>query len=415
MKKKLASDLNGFYLLANCCDATTVNILVGRIQLKPEKGSISLSAVREVVLVGGGHTHIQTLKSFAQESPKKSRITVVVDVPLAVYSGMVPGFVSGQYSKDEIVIDVFRLSQRANARLIIGRVVQIDPNGQKIFLENGETIPYDVASFDIGSTVAGTDVSGVNDYAIPTRPIGRLCHQIEEVIEQVIQGDHQKSVAILVVGGGAGGVELSFTLQKRFGSLGLLANVTMIEKDEELLLDYSTSIRKRILSHMGRRGISIICNAEVCEVGSDSVVLENGQNLDFDLLIWVTGPWSQEIFKESGLSTDARGFVLVRSTLQFVEYDNLFGVGDCATLVEAPLTPKAGVYAVRQGPCLTHNLYRWLDDGPLRNYHPQADFLTLLNLGDGSAVGGKWGYSIEGRWVMELKDYIDRKFVADFS
>ncbi|SVB91025.1 uncharacterized protein METZ01_LOCUS243879, partial [marine metagenome] len=137
VKKKLASDLNGFYLLANCCDATTVNILVGRIQLKPEKGSISLSAVREVVLVGGGHTHIQTLKSFAQESPKKSRITVVVDVPLAVYSGMVPGFVSGQYSKDEIVIDVFRLSQRANARLIIGRVVQIDPNGQKIFLEKG--------------------------------------------------------------------------------------------------------------------------------------------------------------------------------------------------------------------------------------------------------------------------------------
>ncbi len=373
-----------------------------------------MSAVREVVLVGGGHTHIQTLRSFAQKPPENSKISVIVDVPLAVYSGMVPGFISGQYSKEEIVIDVCRLAQRANARLVIARVVRIDPENQKIFLENNEEISYDVASFDIGSTVAGLEVSGVKEYAVPTRPIGKLCHQIEEVIEKESHGNIQDSVSILVVGGGAGGVELSFTLENRFASLGFPTDVTVIEKSEELLLDYSASIRKRILSHVKRRGISIKRNLEVCEVLEDSVVLNNGQNLDFDLLIWVTGPWGQMVFKESGLATDRRGFVLTRSTLQFEEYDNLFGVGDCATLAEAPSTPKAGVYAVRQGPYLTHNLYNWLEGSPLKNYHPQGDFLTLMNLGNGSAVGGKWGRSFEGRWAMKLKDRIDRKFVANF-
>jgi selenide,water dikinase len=328
---------------------------------------------------------------------------------------MVPGFVAGQYSKDELVIDVYQLAQRANARMVIGRVVRVDPESQKILLENGEEIFYDVASFDIGSTVAGLDVVGVKEYAVPTRPIGQLCHHIEEVIKKVSLGNIQKSIRILVVGGGAGGVELSFTLEKRLGSFDFPADVTMIEKSEELLLDYSKSIRRRILSHLDRRGIEVILNSEVREVLSDSIILKNGQSLDFDLLIWVTGPWSQEIFKESGFLTDARGFVLTRPTLQFEEYDNLFGVGDCATLSEAPLTPKAGVYAVRQGPYLTYNLYRWLEGSSLKNYHPQGDFLTLLNLGNGRAVGGKWGCSIEGRWVMKLKDHIDRKFVADFS
>lgn len=371
--------------------------------------------MREVVLVGGGHTHIQTLRGFARKPPANTKVSVVVDVPSAVYSGMVPGFVAGQYSKDELVIDVYQLAQRANARMVIGRVVRVDPESQKILLENGEEIFYDVASFDIGSTVAGLDVVGVKEYAVPTRPIGQLCHHIEEVIKKVSLGNIQKSIRILVVGGGAGGVELSFTLEKRLGSFDFPADVTMIEKSEELLLDYSKSIRRRILSHLDRRGIEVSLNSEVREVLSDSIILKNGQSLDFDLLIWVTGPWSQEIFKESGFLTDARGFVLTRPTLQFEEYDNLFGVGDCATLSEAPLTPKAGVYAVRQGPYLTYNLYRWLEGSSLKNYHPQGDFLTLLNLGNGRAVGGKWGCSIEGRWVMKLKDHIDRKFVADFS
>jgi len=374
-----------------------------------------LSVAREVVLVGGGHTHIQTLRSFAQKPPKNSRVTVIVDVPEAVYSGMVPGFVSGQYRKEEIVIDVDRLSERANARLIVGRVIRVDSGDQIILLESGEKISYDVASFDIGSTVAGLDIDGVREYATPTRPIGDLCYQIDGIIKEASGKSDGDSIKILVVGGGAGGVELAFTLERRFGSLGLRPDVAMIEKNEELLLDYSGSIRKRICSQIEERGIRVICNSEVSRVLGDSVVLGNGGRFKFDLLIWVTGPWSQEIFKKSGFKTDPRGFVLTRPTLQFEGYDNLFGVGDCATLKEAPSTPKAGVYAVRQGPYLTHNLYRWLEDGPLKSYYPQGDFLTLLNLGDGSAVGGKWGCSFEGKWVMKLKDYIDRKFVADFT
>jgi selenide,water dikinase len=89
-------------------------------------------------------------------------------------------------------------------------------------------------------------------------------------------------------------------------------------------------------------------------------------------------------------------------------------VGDCGTFIDFPETPKAGVYAVRQGPFVTHNLVAWLDGLPLRRDRPQGDFLTLMNLGDGSAVGGKWGWSFQGKWVMKWKDRIDREFMGRF-
>jgi selenide,water dikinase len=93
----------------------------------------------------------------------------------------------------------------------------------------------------------------------------------------------------------------------------------------------------------------------------------------------------------------------------------MFAVGDCATLDEFPDTPKAGVYAVRQGPILMRNLRAVAAGGGLESYRPQADFLTLLNLGDGSALGTKWGRTFEGRWVMWLKDRIDRRFMKRFQ
>ncbi len=120
-------------------------------------------------------------------------------------------------------------------------------------------------------------------------------------------------------------------------------------------------------------------------------VLVDGDELPCDLLVWVAGATSHGLLRESGLPTDARGFVLIRSTLQVEGYDDLFAVGDCATLSAFPKTPKAGVYAVRQGPFLTDNLLAAAAGKPLRDYRPQSDFLTLLNLGDGARPGRQVG------------------------
>ena len=372
--------------------------------------------LREVVLVGGGHSHVQVLEQFATQSPPGSRLTLVVDTPIAVYSGMVPGFVAGQYRQQELEIDVGRLAGLAGARLVISKAVGVDAQERQILLEDGASVSYDIASFDIGSRLAGHDLPGVSQYSATTRPIGRFIEQVDQIIRKARDHDPATPFRVVVVGAGAGGIELAFTLQQRLQEeTSTSVQILILQNQTDILGGYADSLVRRVYRRSRERGIQIECNRKVAAVEPEAVVLAEGERISCQAVVWVTGPASHSIFTESGLPTDRLGFVRVRSTLQVEEHDELFATGDCAALIEHPQTPKAGVYAVRQGPCITHNIRALIVGGPLRIYRPQHDFLTLLNLGDGKALGTKWGRSVEGRWVMKLKDWIDRRFMRRFQ
>jgi NADH dehydrogenase FAD-containing subunit len=105
------------------------------------------------------------------------------------------------------------------------------------------------------------------------------------------------------------------------------------------------------------------------------------------------------------MQTSSRSF----EALQVPADAPIFVVGDSGTIRESP-TPKAGVYAVREGPILWKNLARRREGRPLVPYRPQRGFLKLLNTGDGGAIGEFDGLSFQGRWCWALKDFLDRRF-----
>jgi len=370
---------------------------------------------RRLVLVGGGHTHVQVLKSLGSEPPPDTELTVVVAGPVAIYSGMVPGFVAGRYEVDELGIDVVGLARRAGARVVLRRALTIDADRRRIMLEGGDEVSYDLASINIGSTVAGLDTPGVREHTLPTRPISGFVERIDALVERARARGLEPDLPIVVVGGGAGGVELAFCLESRLAreATGPI-EVLLVNDEPRVLVGYPDSLAERVERHAQERGIIIQNHRRVVAVEADLVRFEDGSSTASCAVLWVTGAASHPLFRHSVLPVDDGGFVLTRPTLQVEGHDDLFAVGDCATLIEYPETPKAGVYAVRQGPTLTRNLRAMLDGQSLGTYLPQRDFLTLLNLGDGTGLGAKWGLSFEGRWVMELKDRIDRRFMSRF-
>ena len=92
--------------------------------------------------------------------PPEARLTLIVDQPVAVYSGMVPGFVAGQYGRADLEIDVRPLAMRAGARCIVARATGVDPTARRVLLEGRPPVAYDTVSFDVGSTVDAVVVSG---------------------------------------------------------------------------------------------------------------------------------------------------------------------------------------------------------------------------------------------------------------
>ena len=127
--------------------------------------SPSADSIRhDLVLVGGGHAHVQVLTRWAMAPVKGTRLTLVVDRPIAVYSGMVPGFVAGQYPREALEIDVRPLALRAGARCIVAPAIGLDTGARRLILEGRPPIAYDTVSFDVGSTVAGLGLPGVREH-----------------------------------------------------------------------------------------------------------------------------------------------------------------------------------------------------------------------------------------------------------
>lgn len=337
--------------------------------------------------------------------------TLVVDTPIAVYSGMAPGLVAGQYARQELEIDAVPLARRAGVRVVMSPCTGVEAAARRLLIDGREPLPFDLASFDVGSTVAALDLPGVREHAVPTRPINRLAAAVDGRLDALTN----TAPRIVVVGSGAGGIELAFCVDARLRGRGLEPETTIVEAGDGILPGYHPSLARRIAAAARSRGIETMFGAKVEAVEADSVRLEGGGRLDADLTFWVTGAAALPIFRDSDLPLDDSGFVRTRSTLQVEGHDHVFAVGDCATLTDHPGRARAGVYAVRMGPYLIDNLERRLGGRPLRRYTPQGDFLSLLNLGDGTAVGAKWGRTFEGRWVMRLKDRIDRRFMERFQ
>ena len=359
---------------------------------------------------------MQVIRRFAMEPPPDTHLTVVVDRPVAVYSGMVPGFVAGQYEASELEIDVVPLARRAMARVILSAATRIDADDKRVHVAGRPPIRYDLASIDIGSTVAGLGLPGIREHALPTRPIVDLVRRTDVLVERVRAREPGSPFHVVVVGGGAGGVELAFTLGERLGIReDPSIRISLVHAQSDVLPGYPPGLIARVYRNAKDRGIDIVPHKRVNRAEPDAIEFEDGATMPFDALIWVTGAVSHPVFVDSGLPTEPRGFVRTRSTLQVEGYDDLFAVGDCATMTEFPETPKAGVYAVRQGPYLIDNLRAAIAGRALKAYRPQGDFLTLLNLGDGTALGAKSGLSFEGAWVMKLKDWIDRRFMQKFQ
>ncbi len=89
----------------------------------------------------------------------------------------------------------------------------------------------------------------------------------------------------------------------------------------------------------------------------------------------------------------------------------MWGAGDCITLTNAPRIARAGVYAVREGPVLAHNLCASFGSGTMRAYLPQADFLVAIDTADGKALLRWRGIISHSRWALWVKRWIDRRFV----
>ena len=209
-----------------------------------------------------------------------------------------------------------------------------------------------------------------------------MCQRLQTLARE----KNGRTCRIAVVGGGAAGFEVACALEAALARTGQARQVSVFEAAPAMLGGYSPAFRRRAARILAHKKIAVQTGRSVRRVHSDAVELDDGDTRAADLTVWLSGAAAPPVFRECGLALDARGFLLVNDSLHALDDRRVFGVGDCATLAAYPHTPKAGVYAVRQGPVLWESLRASLSGRPLPRYRPQSGFLSILNTADGKAL-----------------------------
>lgn len=368
--------------------------------------------MKRLVLLGGGHAHLSVLEDLAMHPDEHISVSLVTPQQQLLYTGMLPGYVAGHYSLERCSIDLVRLAGNAHASFVQASAVLVNPGVREVICTDGTVLGYDVLSVDIGSQPR-SGVKGVERNALLVRPLQRFVNGWMQLLSHI---KNQGLSSISIVGGGAGGVELALAIAHRLRrELDSHApHVRIIADTPTLLPAFSEGVRERLLRNLQRYEIGVHAGSGVAEVGQGYIRLESGLEFESGATVWVAGAGAPAIFRESGLATDAAGFLAIDDYLQSTSSPGIFAAGDCATQVSDP-RPKAGVFAVRAGPVLAANLRAALAGTPLKPFRPRRNFLTLISAGRKHAMGAYGGLGFEGDWAWSWKDRIDRRFVDRFT
>lgn len=370
-----------------------------------------------LVLVGGGHSHVQTLRRLMMRPADRAslRVTMIareVDTP---YSGMLPGRVAGFYGNEEMHIDLARLCRAADVRLVLDEVIELDASAQTVSASQHPRFGYDLLSINSGACPGVADVE-LETSIVPVKPIGQfllLWEGIRDEVQRAISQD--KSRSLVVVGAGAGGVELSLAIAKSLQeSVGGGVSLHLVESSEEILPGHNSRVQRWAEKQLTRSGVSILKGFQVSLATGEGIVSRTGEKLPADHVLWTTGVSAPGFLENSGLALDSQGFVRVNQYLQSVSHDSVFAAGDVADLVDQP-RPKSGVYAVRAGPALTENLLRYARGAPLKPYRAQTRALALIGDSQESAVASRGSFFAAGKPIFALKQFIDRRFMRRFE
>jgi len=428
----------------------------------------TIPPVQDLVLVGGGHSHAIALRMWGMNPVPGVRLTLISEASDTPYSGMLPGHVAGYYNREACYIDLRALAQFAGAQFYVDRVTGLDLVAKRVYCAKHPPVRFDWLSLDIGSTPAVPDRAGIfaqASWSIPVKPIGQFLARWYQVLEQ-IQTNPNRSWRLGVVGGGVSGVELTLALERRLSQLSRQMGhdseieIHLFQHDQVLMPGHAAWVQQRVANLLHDRGVIVHLRERVYQAssGSDadlpqpevldsnlsqssiavtyqdsldltgnvaqplssaSAILqcESGLAIACDYVFWVTQAKAQPWLRSAGLAVDDGGFVQVGDTLQSISHPQVLATGDIAVMVNYP-RPKAGVFAVRQGKPLFHNLTRLIQGKSPQTYRPQQRYLNLIGTAAGghpTAIASYGKFYGESRLLWYWKDWIDRRFMARFQ
>ncbi len=363
----------------------------------------------KIVLAGGGHAHLGVLSHILHNGKGVADYVMVSDAPRTAYSGMLPSWMAGLVAYDSLFIDSEKLALTAGVPFVKGKVAGLDADKRQITLASGERLNFDILSLATGGENDSAPFAALGERLLTVRPIEDFIQRWSAAMGAAQAAGHLR---LLVIGGGAGGVELALAASAAASRARIASTIGVVIDQDRLLPGHAPRVQRRAALLLNEKGIDVHNGRAV---GADGgVMLSNGQFFPADWVIAATGSRAPAWLAQSGLSTDARGFVRIGADLRSVSHPYIFAAGDIIQRVDRPL-PRSGVHAVKAGPVLATNIIASVNGAAMQSYDPPEKTLYLLASGDRRAILSYGRFAGFGRVFWWLKRLIDDGFVHHYA
>jgi len=359
----------------------------------------------DLVLIGGGHSHLSVLMKLSKKPLNGNRITLITNEIDTPYSGMIPGYIEGIYSWRDSHIDLYRLCLKLNVRFIHAEVERVSAHEKEIYFKDRPKIKFDVLSINTGIQSNNREIKGAAKYCLPVKPISKLANNFLNKITNF------KSIAF--IGGGAGSVELALAIKKRFLNINQDIKITIITGKRGLLSTFPQKTKLTSLKTLEKFKIDIIEYKRVLEVKPKQIILSDKSLLKIDKAILSTNSMTPKWLAKSDILLTKDNYILVNKSFQ-TNYKYVFASGDVIDFNNQNLK-KAGVFAVRSGKPLAINIRKFILGKKLVEYKFNKNYLALIGTSKRSAIATKYNLTFNSRFFFYLKKYIDQNFIKKFS
>lgn len=373
----------------------------------------------KVLVLGGGFGGYNAAKTLCKKVDDRDDVGVMVISKENYFTfwPMLAGVISSDIQTQNVAQPLRRSLIEAGASFRRATVEDIDVE-QRVVRAIGEEdeeieVPYDHLIMALGGEPAYFGIPGVEDHALSMKGI----HTAEDIRNRVIERFEETTLArgevprskltFVIIGGGATGVETASelhglihdTLSPDYPNINPNhVRIVLIDRNSQILKELDPALRRTARKKLADLDIEVINNTKAKEITADKVVLDNGQEIEAENVVWTAGARASvklEDFEE--LPSDERKGLEVDEYCRVEGYDNVWGIGDCAANVdsEGNAIPPNAQAAVQGGEAVAKNVLAAIDGEELKPFNYKS-LGQLVEMGSQFAVNEVMGVKFSG-------------------
>jgi NADH dehydrogenase len=377
----------------------------------------------QIVVVGGGAGGLELATRAGDRFGRKGRavVTLVDKNETHLWKPLLHEVAAGSMDIHAHQLDYLAQARWHHFNFWCGALEGIDRGRREITVaptldeRGGEVIPrrrlpYDTLVIAIGSVANTFGVPGVAEHAYALESAAEADRFHRRLINACIQANYRPGSAparlrVVIVGGGATGVELAAELHNTtrvLAAYGLqnieperFLQITLFDGGPRILPMLPERIARSVTEALEDLGVRVVASEQVVEITANEVKTRSGHVFSADLAVWAAGIKGADVLGSlDGLETNRINQLMVLPTLQTTRDPDIFALGDCSAFPREESgrpVPPAAQAAHQQASHLLRSITLRLDGRPIGPFH-YRDFGSLVSLGEYSTIGSLMGF-----------------------